>query len=166
MGKTNMLGIVRDALIVLVLSAAVALAFNALRPEGIDLLAKQDYAIFVPCPEPMGEAEPMEPSQIRWNSTQDLIVDSRAPSEYARWHAQGSRNVAYDYLEPVSDRTLKELAATGAKRVIVIGDGGQPDTGELLARELAGRGLKNVYYLAGGVRAIGNRQSEKDDEPS
>jgi hypothetical protein len=35
--------------------------------------------------------------------------------------------------------------------VVVFGDGGDPDSGEQLARELAGAGIRNVVFVAGGA---------------
>ena len=44
--------IVRDAVIVAAVSAVVGLTFNALRTEGLPLVADKDYRdlLFVPCP--------------------------------------------------------------------------------------------------------------------
>jgi hypothetical protein len=38
--------------------------------------------------------------------------------------------------------------------VIVYGDGGRPDSGEYLGKEISGRGIKNVYFIRGGAPAV------------
>jgi hypothetical protein len=38
--------------------------------------------------------------------------------------------------------------------VVVVGDGEDPDSGRELARELAGKGLKNMAYVTGGAPAL------------
>jgi hypothetical protein len=67
-------------------------------------------------------------------------------------------NVAYDWLDPVPEETLSELArsiaASGATRVVVYGDGKRPDSGEHLGREISGRGIKNVFFIRGGAPAV------------
>ena len=147
------LTIVRDALLATVLAAAVGLAFNWMNKEGIPLLAQKPYEIFVPCPEPLGEVKPVSPGDpllLR----RIVLLDARPKADYERWHASGAMHLEFDYLSPVSRDAVRRVAATGAEAVVVYGDGGSPDSGRELARELAGRGVRSVYYLQGGAPAL------------
>ena len=67
-------------------------------------------------------------------------------------------NVPFDYLDPTPKDVLKNLArkiaVSGARRVIVYGDGDIPDTGEQLGREIAGYGIRNVFFLRGGAPVL------------
>ncbi len=45
--------------------------------------------------------------------------------------------------------------------MVVYGDGGDPDSGEQLARELAGKGIRNVGFVRGGAPAILAARGEK-----
>ena len=146
--------IFRDAAIAFVLSAIAAITFNALRAQGLEFMVFQDYEVFVPCPEPVGEAEPLDASRIRWGYDDELVLDARSPYQYERWHPEGVRNVPFDFLLPVEEDALRKIAQGRSKRVLVYGDGLVPDTGEQLARELNSRGIKNVYYIKGGITAI------------
>ncbi|MFC1890330.1 rhodanese-like domain-containing protein [Thermodesulfobacteriota bacterium] len=146
--------ILRDSLIVVALSAAVALAFNGFRPAGLEFVASRDYEIFVPCLEPGGEAGMLAPSEIRWDSPTDLVLDGRSSEDHESWHPEGVRNVPFDFLQPVPEDVLREIAGSRAQRVIVIGGDRVPDTGEELARELGGRGIKNVYFVKGGMASV------------
>ncbi len=153
--------ILRDAAIVLVLSSAAAITFNALRTQGLEFIALRDYEVFVPCPEPMGEAEPLQASQIRWGENDEWVLDARSPDRHEQWHPEGVRNVPFDFLLPVADGVLRKIVQGRSKRVLVIGDGLVPDTGEQLARELNGRGIRNVYYIQGGMMSV-RQQIEED----
>jgi hypothetical protein len=37
---------------------------------------------------------------------------------------------------------------------VVFGDGSSPDSGQEMARELAGRGMVNVFFVDGGWSAV------------
>lgn len=154
------LSTLRDASGAVVLSAVLALAVNTVRKDGIPLVATEPYGIFVPCPEPGGEVFPLQPTDVRWDDARELLIDARPPERYRGWHAAGSVNVPFDFLEPVPDETIAALVATRSRRVVVYGDGLSPDTGEELARELSGRGMRNVHFVPGGVlvlQEIGSR---------
>ncbi len=67
-------------------------------------------------------------------------------------------NVPYDYLDPTPDETINEMArriaSSGARRVVVIGDGQKPDSGKWLGKEISGKGIKNVFFVEGGAKAL------------
>lgn len=141
----------RDAGIVLVGCALVAAAFNALRPAGIAFVQRTEYEILVPCPEGTADAPAIAAGDPALRDARTLLVDARASSEHRRWHPEGSLSVPFDYLEPVSPEQLRTIVASKAVRVVVFGDGGDPDSGEQLARELAGKGIRNVHFVPGGA---------------
>jgi rhodanese-related sulfurtransferase len=145
----------RDATIVLVACSGTALAVNAARSGGIPLVQKEPYQILVPCPEIVGEVVPVRPGDPALAQADVLLIDARAGAHYEKWHRAGAFSLPYDYLEPVSASALNQVAASGARRVIVYGDDAQPDCGEQLAKELAGKGIRNVGFLVGGAAALG-----------
>lgn len=151
--------ILRDAAVAAVVFAVVALVFNAIRPEGIELVAKVPYEIFVPCPEPLGEVEVIDvtspllaPELV--GSRKTLVIDAGSERDFSGWHLDGAWNVPFDYIEPVDDKIVRRIAGSGARNVVVYGDGSEPDSGHELARELAGRGITNVHSVKGGGMAI------------
>ncbi len=145
---------VRDAAIVVAASAVIALVVNAVRPGGLPLVAKEPYRILVPCPEPGGEIVPLAPADVRWGQATDLVIDARTAAEAAAWAAPGARIVPFDFLDPVSHEVVADLVATRSDRVVVYGDGGRPDSGEEMARELSGHGVRHVHFVPGGVAAV------------
>ncbi len=83
-----------------------------------------------------------------------LLLDGRSPEEFQTWHVEGARSLPFDYLTPVSPEQVRELLKLRPRRVVVYGDGDDPDSGEQLARQIAGKGLKNVFFVRGGAAAL------------
>lgn len=145
---------VMEALAVVALSAAAAGVANAVRDDPLPWIATQEYAIHVPCPEPLGQVTPVGPSDPLLRSHRTLVLDARDAAAYGAWHLPGARHLEFDWLSPVPDQALADVAGSGAAAVVVYGDGGDPDSGRELARELAGRGIRNVYHVEGGAGAL------------
>jgi hypothetical protein len=144
----------RDAGLVLLGCAVVGGTFNVLRPHGIPFLQKTAYQILVPCPEGSGEAPAVAATDAAVWERRTLLVDARAAADHQRWHPSGAMHLAFDYLEPAPKPEVHRIASSGAARVVVFGDGGDPDSGEQLARELAGAGIRNVFFVQGGAKAL------------
>ena len=153
--------VLRDAVLAVVVAAGIALAFNALRSsKRIPLVASRPYEVLVPCPEHQGKAKPLSPAAARVLGEGALLVDARPAEEHRSWHPPAALSVPFDYLEPVSRDRVQELLGRRPRRVIVLGDGDSPDSGEQLARQLASRGLKNVFFVAGGAPALRGTSSK------
>jgi rhodanese-related sulfurtransferase len=150
--------VVRDAAIVVALGAGIALGTNLLRPTGgIALIASEPYETLVPCPEFEGSAEPISPAEARAGGKGVFLVDARSAEAFGAWHLPGARSIPFDYLEPISPAEVRQVLSSGARSVVVYGDGEDPDSGEQLARELGGKGLKNVRFVTGGAPALRGR---------
>jgi len=145
---------VRDALLVLAACAAVGAATNALRPGGIAFVQRSEYEILVPCPEGSGDAPAISADDPAVWETRTLLVDARSAAEHQSWHPTGAIHVPFDYLEPTSPEQVRRIASSGAARVVVFGDGNNPDSGEQLAREIAGKGIRNVRFVEGGAARL------------
>jgi hypothetical protein len=147
-----------EAAVVAAIGAVVALGFNAVRPHGLPLVARTPYQTLVPCPEPGGPVEALEPSNPAVFSERSFLVDARSPGEFSTGHPDGAVNIPFDWLDPIPENELAELArsiaASGAARVVVYGDGGRPDSGEHLGREISARGIKNVCFVRGGAPVL------------
>jgi hypothetical protein len=135
-------------------SAAVGLAANFLRPNGIPFIQKTQYQILVPCPDGSGEAPGISADDPAVVEPRTLLVDARSAADHARWHPKGAVHLPFDYLAPAPPAEVRKIASSGFARVVVFGDGGDPDTGEQLARELAGAGIRNISFIQGGAAAL------------
>jgi rhodanese-related sulfurtransferase len=146
--------ILRDATLVVALSLLAAVVLNLLRTQPLPWYQTEAHQIMVPCPETLGEARAVPAADLPQDDPRLLLLDARSQSEFDAWHPAGAILATYDWLEPVAPQLIKNAAASGAREVVVLGDGGDPDCGELLARELAGKGLKNVGFVVGGAAAL------------
>ena len=152
--------ILRNAIFATLISALMAMAVNVAHPSGIDWFAKSEYEILVPCPETSGEVLPFEADKLFPAQKGNVLVDSRQKELFSQSSVPESINIPFDYLEPVSEQAVKTLLKKKAKKIIQIGDGENPDSGEQLAKELAGSGIRNVYFVPGGIEKA--RQALKD----
>ncbi|MCP4600419.1 MAG: rhodanese-like domain-containing protein [Proteobacteria bacterium] len=161
MKSDSMRLVFRDASIVTVLSAAFGLLANSVHPEAIPYIAKQEYEILVPCPEPGGEVTEMEVDDPALFSQDTFVVDARSDREFTDWRFRKATNMPYDYLDPTPKETIqglaKAIASSRARRVVVYGDGDLPDTGQQLGKEISGHGIKNVFFLRGGAPVLKQR---------
>jgi hypothetical protein len=165
--RDDMAIVLRDAVIAAGISFAVGLVVNLVRADAIPFVADQPYELFVPCPEPGGEVTPLAADALDPLADENFIVDARSSQEFNTWRLRRAINISYDYLDPTPKGTLEELAATiarsRAKRVVVYGDGETPDTGEQLAKEISGHGIKHVFFVEGGAPEL--RSSEVPGAP-
>lgn len=147
-----------EAVVITAVSVVVALTVNALRPHRLPLVADEPYEILVPCPEPGGPVAAVRAGDPGLLSPKTFLIDARSAELFDAGHLSGAFNVRYDWLDPVPEADLavlaKKIAASGATRVVVYGDGGTPDSGEYLGREISGRGIKNVFFVEGGAPAV------------
>jgi rhodanese-related sulfurtransferase len=144
------------AIVIVILAGALGLLVNSIRGDtGIPLHASEPYNIFVPCPEPQGEAtalsydefEQLEYLKTDGVNTRILLIDSRDRTKYEARHLKGALSIPYDFLEPVHEEHLQNIVNKAPTRVIVYGEIDLVHIGEELAKELAGHGIKNVYYI-------------------
>jgi|GEM_PF-2737510 len=161
----------RDATLVVVSATVVALVTNAVRSDGLELVADAPHAVVVPCPaEVAGPATPIEADDPRIRDAATVVVDAREAEEYERWHAPAAIHLYYDLLaeSPEYHDAIAELLQNhrSARLVVVYGDdeagmtttdghpGDEAGTGFRLAGALSAQGLKNVHYVLGGATAL------------
>ena len=156
---------IRDAILIFIIAATLALVSNAFREDGIPLVAKEEYTILVPCPESMGEATAINADDPLIGDPTSLLIDVRSQKEFDEWHLPQALNQPYNWLaeQDEVDRKAAELAKNIARsrkhHVIVYGDGENPDAGEYWAASLSGSGIKNVVFISGGANALRQMES-------
>jgi len=153
-------GIVRDALVAAIAATVLALTANAIRGDGIPLVATAEFEILVPCPEPAGEATATSSDAAVVEDPASLLIDVRSREEYEAWHLPHSLNQPFDWLaemnevEREADMVARNIARSGKRHVVVYGDGGNPDSGEHWATLLSASGIRNVVFVSGGAAAL------------
>ncbi|MBN2802729.1 MAG: rhodanese-like domain-containing protein [Deltaproteobacteria bacterium] len=145
-----------EAVIIALIGSILGIAVSFVHPRGIPLVEDEPYEIIVPCKVPGGKVKPVDPSILKADKV--FIVDARSKEEFDLWHPQNASLLTYDFLDAVSQEDLTNLANSIVKaralKVVVYGDGSNPDTGELLGKEISGRGIKNVYFIKGGIDTL------------
>ncbi len=152
--RRRVVAVVRDAALITAASAVVALVVNTARSDGLPLVAEEEYQILVPCPEPLGEVEGLPPAEMTRSDEGTLVLDAREEAAFEAWHLPGARSVPFDFLESTPRAQIERIAGSGAQRVVVYGDGEDPDSGRELAREIAGQGIRNLWFVEGGAPAL------------
>ena len=150
--------IVFEAFLFAVGFSALGVVVNLVRSDGIPLVPRAPIEIFVPCKEVSGEVKVLDPSDSLVFSEETFLIDAREKEAYEEWHISGAKNIPFDYLEGVDDAEVREIVRSSKKFVVVYGDGQDPDSGEQLAKELAGKGIRNVHFVKGGAKALRFRQ--------
>ncbi|RME23191.1 MAG: rhodanese-like domain-containing protein [Deltaproteobacteria bacterium] len=161
-GRASAAGFVRIALeaaAMMVASSLVGLAVNLFHPRAIPYVAEKPYRTVVPCPVPGKDVDACGANEL--HRQVNLFVDARSRRDYEKWHVPGAMNIPYDYLEPVPQASIDELSmalsARHARKIVVYGDGRNPDSGEHLARELAEKGFGNICFVKGGAPVLMSR---------
>lgn len=139
-------------------ASVIALAVNIFHPKSIPFIATDAYETMVPCPVQEGHVTPIAASASELVEKGVFLVDAREESEFHKWHPKGALLLTYDFLDPIPPENIREMAkriaAKRATKVLVYGDGANPDTGELLGIDISAAGINNVFYIKGGADAL------------
>ena len=151
--------VVLTATTVVLAAAAIGVVSNLVRrQENLPWIQATPYELLVPCAEPVGQAQAIVARDALVLDKTSLLIDARATTEFAQRHIEHALNVPFDWLgPPVQDevtRVTQMVTRSNAQRVIVYGDGDDPDSGREWARLLSGGGIRNVYYMDGGLPAF------------
>lgn len=155
-----------EAAAIVLIGGLLGAASNIVRGNArIKWVEDKPYDVLVPCSEPVGDAQVIQPDSPRVIDTATLLIDTRSQSEFGQWHAAGAVNVPFDWLGPPVQDDIKRVAQmvtrSKAKQVVVCGDGDDPDSGREWARLLAGGGIRNVYFVQGGAPALKDALQQK-----
>ncbi|MBN1771326.1 MAG: rhodanese-like domain-containing protein [Deltaproteobacteria bacterium] len=141
--------------------AAAALLFNAVRPEGLPLIADTNYhdEILVPCPENVREARAVALIELPPDLAGLTVIDARTAGEYLAGHIPGALSIPHRSLHSADEafrRLLAEdlapLRGTPGNRILVCGDE-QTSSGRDFASVLLENGFEGVQFLIGGCAA-------------
>lgn len=144
----------RDSAVIAAVAIAAAFVTNAVRKDGIPLVQHGDYEILVPCAEAAGIVIEIEPTDALAIDKSSLVLDARSQREFAAWHLPEAVSMPYDYLEATTEAQVRSVAKSRASRVVIYGDGENPDSGRELGRELSSKGIRNVLIIRGGAPAL------------
>jgi len=154
--------IIGQAAAIVAVSALVAVATNAVRPDGIPLVADVEYEIFAPCKDSEAQSAEISGEALAAGDGSALYVDARPAEAFAVEHVLDAVNVPYSVLFGAAqedlDRLNGALASREAGSVVVYGvldDPSDPsarvDLAKQLARQLVEAGVAGVRHIEGGL---------------
>jgi len=145
-------------------SAVLALGTNAVRPDGIPLVADIPYDIFARCVDYDVQVAAAEAADLAAVAGAVLYVDARPAEDFAREHVKGALSAPYSVLFGAANDDLARVKAAAEKqsvaRVVAYGvlggaDGGEGvELAEHLAKQLAEVGIAGVEHVSGGLEAL------------
>jgi len=153
----TMVGTLKDAILILVVSTIVAFSVNALSPNGIAIKGVwYDNRHKVELEKPpsydpkVDSLLAMEDAFSLWESRQAIFLDAREPNEYAEGHIPGAINFPFEewdqYWADIQTKIKPE-----SKLVCYCG-GLDCEASLDMARELKFQGYPNAYIFFGGIK--------------
>lgn len=137
--------ILGQSLGILALSAVLALAVNAVRPDGLPLVQAAQSAVQL---SQSGGEIALKDAALLFLSSRAVFLDARSQYEFEQGHIQGALNLPpREFASQFQD--LKPRLV-GTEAVIAYCDGEGCQLSQVLAEHLRGAGLKNVYVLKNG----------------
>jgi rhodanese-related sulfurtransferase len=138
---------IKEALIIVSLGAALGLSVNGVRFGGLSLISRPT-AEAVPSPPVAGVtgislAEALD----RYREGKALFLDARSQEAYRRGHIQGALSLPDHAFEQTLDRIVESLEAHEA--FITYCDGEDCPLGRSLAEKLHRMGFQRVAYMTG-----------------
>ena len=167
MTKSLIIKTVVSATIIILASAIFALATNALRADGIPVIATTPYDIFSECKDAVMTAPKVDQSRLESLGARSIYVDARPAEVYQKEHVAQAINVPYSALFGASEADIQKVRNATALHpeavIIVYGLLTNADTSNTpvdfagpLANQLAEAGLENVTHIEGGIETLKN----------
>lgn len=163
----------REALAIVLAAIAIAFTANAVSPRGIPLagdfsrgaaLANRSEKELAALPNEVDAAE-VEAAIAAADSLGVLVLDARAPEDYASGHIPGALNLSSDHFDAAYSALADTLS--DASRLIVYCDGGDCELSHDLATLLKERGHKVVQLFPAGIAgwAEAGKEIKEGSEP-
>jgi rhodanese-related sulfurtransferase len=157
--------IVLQAAVIVVGAVLLAIGTNAIRSDGIPLIATVEYEIFAPCKDSEAESQAADVQDLSGTDANVLYVDARPAEAFAAEHVDGSINIPYSVLFGAStediDKVKREIASRKAETIVVFGTFTDPgsteqavDLAEPLAQQLIEAEIAGVKHLEGGIAEL------------
>ena len=147
--------IIFQALVIVAVAAVLGLTANALNPRGVALTLTRPAGVAVADSllAPGANAEGpllVNRRQLKTllNAGNTVLIDARAPDEFTAGHLPGAINIPFELLGEYVERME---ALPRQARLVCYCDGPPCDKGEMLARELFGKGFTGAAFYNDGL---------------
>ncbi len=143
----------RDAALIVVLSTVAALAFNALRANGLPWLRYAPFDLLGPCPEIADDIPLITAKKLKPGDPNLVIVDVRLAWDHLGGHLPGAWFLPMYETASLDEAVVARLKNLKAGTWIVLTGAAGTATAERALTALVGQGLRGLYVLEGGVEA-------------
>ncbi|UCD94964.1 MAG: rhodanese-like domain-containing protein [Candidatus Zixiibacteriota bacterium] len=148
---------IKQALIVIAFSAAVAVCSNLISGSGIPFVGNWPSVSgsdTVAVPPSADEGDPpfisLDEAAAKFQLRDGVFIDARDPEDYEYGRIKGALNLPYDYLEDYWDEIVPDLSKD--KQYIIYCSGTECELSLFLARDLVYNGFEKVFIFYGGWR--------------
>jgi rhodanese-related sulfurtransferase len=148
---------IRQALIVIVFAAVVAVCSNLISGSGIPLVGNWPSVSgsdTVAVPPSADEGDPpfisLDEAAAKFQLRDAVFIDARDPEDYEYGRIRGALNLPYDYLEDYWDEVVPELPKD--KQYVIYCSGTECELSLFLARDMVYDGFEKVFIFYGGWR--------------
>lgn len=153
---------IKQALILILVSAVIGLVVNAVSESGIPLkgnwpsVSDSDSVIVPPSAE---EGDPpfisLDEAAARFQNKNVLFIDARYPEDFDYGHIRGAVNISYDLLPIENVQAFWDSTAhfiPRDKQIVVYCSGQECESSLFLGRDMADFGWNNIHIFYGGWR--------------
>jgi rhodanese-related sulfurtransferase len=134
--------------LILIGTACLALAVNALRPEGLSILPWRTFSEGSGASGPVVRAIPLDEALAQYNSGKALFVDARSKQDYVDGHIEGAISLPNHQFNEAFGGVAGLLAQF--EEIITYCDGESCPLAKSLAEQLRELGYQKVYYMVNG----------------
>ena len=143
----------RDAGLMFVFSALIALGFNTLRPHGLPLIRYAPFDLLGDCPEVLEDIVRIQVEKLRPGDPNVVYLDVRTAADFVQGHIPGAWFTPMYETAPVEEvlvQRLRELKK--GTWIVVVGDKNAL-TAERMITSLSQSGIRGLFVLEGGLPA-------------
>lgn len=154
--QLNLSDILLKTALIILISSAMGLIYNAVSPGGIAL--KGNWSPKITSDSlvvPYGYEEDVDPPAIsldyammKFQSRKTIFLDARYPEDFKAGRIKGAINLPYEESEEYAPQVLPKLPQE--EEIIAYCDGTECEESLLLARELRELGYENIKVFFGG----------------
>lgn len=147
----------RQSLLIIILSAALAVATNSFSPNRIPWVGSWPSisgsdSIIVPPSYVEGDPPfiSLDDAAAKYQSRGVVFIDARLPEDYAVGHIKGAVNLPFDYLDQYYDQVLSEYGPSD--EFVIYCSGEECELSLHLGRYMMSKGFSKVFVFFGGWR--------------
>jgi rhodanese-related sulfurtransferase len=137
--------VIKRAVLLVLMGAALGLLSNAVAPKGISLLTP---------PKKVPKADefvPVDQAHQWWSEGNTFFLDARKPEDFEAGHIANALNLPVETFTENYPKVAPLLAPDSS--IVVYCDGAECELSRRLAEELRGQGYTNVHMLHNGWTA-------------